>query len=172
MRRARAQAAAKHHGLLHRGGTGPAMHGEKESARRGIIANSSTLSQQTPKHPPAPNAKQQAKAQAKPKAATPAIARKVHIAMPAITVKRAATSEAKKSDKHAEESEVEVETVHHDHDAEDEASRWSGETEILEKYVRFQEILHNDVSEEVEHLKNEDEEWRNSEQFDVAQGIL
>ena len=35
-----------------------------------------------------PNAKQQAKAQAKPKAAAPAIVRKGHIAMPAITVKR------------------------------------------------------------------------------------
>ena len=85
---------------------------------------------------PAPNAKQQAKAQAKPKAAAPAIARKVHIAMPAITVKRAATSEAKKNDKGAEESEAEVETVHHDRDAEDamsESSRWSGETDIPER---------------------------------------
>ena len=56
--------------------------------------------------------------------------RKVHIAMPAITVTRAATSEAKKSDKHAEESEAEVETMYHDRDAEDamsESSRWSGE---------------------------------------------
>ena len=48
--------------------------------------------------------------------------------MPAITVKRAATSEAKMNDKGAEESEVE--TVHHDRGAEDamsESSRWSGE---------------------------------------------
>ena len=114
---------------------------------------------------PAPNSKQQAKAQSKPKAAAPAIVRKVHIAMPAITVKRAATSEAKKSDRHTEESEAEVETVCHDRDAEDamsESSRWSGETEIYEKYVWFQEILDNDVSEEVEHLKNEDEQRRNN----------
>ena len=112
---------------------------------------------------PAPNAKQQAKAQAKPKAAAPAIVRKVHLAMPAITVKRAATSEAKKDDKGAEESEAEVETVYHDRDAEDamsESSRWSGETDIPEKYVCFQEILDNDVGEEVEYLKNEDEQWR------------
>ena len=112
---------------------------------------------------PAPNAKQQAKAQAKPKAAAPAIVRKVHIAMPAITVKRAATSKAKKDDKGAEESEAEVETVYHDRDAEDamsESSRWSGETDIPEKYVWFQEILDNDVSEEAEYLKNEDEQWR------------
>ena len=83
--------------------------------------------------------------------------------MPAITVKRAATSEVKKDDKNTEESEAEVETVYHDRDAEDtmsQSSRWSGETEILEKYVWFQEILDNDVSEEVEHLKNEDEQWR------------
>ena len=114
---------------------------------------------------PAPNAKQQAKAQAKPKAAAPAIVRKVHIAMPAITVKRAATSEARKGDKHAEESEAEVETVYHDRDAENamsESSRWSGETDIPEKYVQFQESLDNDVSEEVEYLKNEDEQWRNN----------
>ena len=114
---------------------------------------------------PAPNAKQQAKAQAKPKAAAPAIVRKVHIAMPAITVKRAATSEAKMNDKGAEESEAEVETVHHDRGAEDamsESSRWSGETDIPEKYVWFQEIPDNDVSEEVEYLKNEDEQWRNN----------
>ena len=128
------------------------MHGEKESARRGINAN--TLNQQTP------NAKQQAKAQAEPKAAAPAIVRKVHIAMPAITVKRAATGEAKKSD--TEES---VETVYHDRDAEDamsESSRWSGETEIPEKHVWFQEILDNDVS-----------EGRTvAEQFDVAQRVL
>ena len=74
--------------------------------------------------------------------------RKVHIAMPAITVKRAATSEVKKDDKNTEESEAEVETVHHDRDAEDamsESSRWSGETEIPEKYVWFQEILDIDV---------------------------
>ena len=64
--------------------------------------------------------------------------------MPAITVKRAATSEAKNSDKHAEESEAEVETVYHDRDAEDAV----GETETPEKYVWFQEILDNDVSEE------------------------
>ena len=85
--------------------------------------------------------------------------------MPAITVKRAATSEAKKNDKGAEESEAEVETVYHDRDAEDamsESSRWSGETNIPEKYVWFQEILDNDVSEEVEYLKNEDEQWRNN----------
>ena len=68
---------------------------------------------------PAPNAKQQAKAQAKPKAAAPAIVRKVNIAMPAITVQRAATSEAKRGDKHAEDSEAEAEAVHHDRDAED-----------------------------------------------------
>ena len=89
---------------------------------------------------PAPNAKQQAKAQAKPNA----IVRKAHVAMPAITVKRAATSEAKKNDKGAEESEAEVESVHHDRDAEDaasESSRWSGETDTPEKYVWFQEIL-------------------------------
>ena len=51
----------------------------------------------------------------------------------------------------------------HDRDAEDamsESSRWSGETDIPEKYVWFQEILDNDVSEEVEYLKNEDEQWR------------
>ena len=110
---------------------------------------------------PAPNAKQQAKAQAKP----PAIVRQVLIAMPAITAKRAATSEAKKDNKGAEESEAEVETVHHDRDAEDamsESSRWSGEPDIPEKYVWFQEILDNDVSEEVEYLKNEDEQWRNN----------
>ena len=85
--------------------------------------------------------------------------------MPAITVKRAATSEAKKNDKGAEESEAEVKTVYHDRDAEDamsESSRWSGETDIPEKYVWFQEILGNDVSEEVECLKNEDEQWRNN----------
>ena len=89
--------------------------------------------------------------------------RKVHIAMPAITVKKAATSEAKKDDKGAEESEAEVETVYHDRDAEDamsESSRWSDETDMPEKHVRFQEILDNDVSEEVEYLKNEDEQWR------------
>ena len=85
--------------------------------------------------------------------------------MPAITVKRAATSEVKKDDKNTEESEAEVETVHHDRDAEDamsKSSRWSGETEIPGKYVWFQEILDNDVSEEVEYLKNEDEQWRNN----------
>ena len=67
--------------------------------------------------------------------------------------------------KHAEESEAEVETVYHDRDAEDamsESSRWSGETEIPEKYVWFQEILDNDVIEEVEYLKNKDEQWRNN----------
>ena len=83
--------------------------------------------------------------------------------MPAITVKRAATSEAKKDDKGAEESEAEVETVYHDRDAEDamsESSRWSGETDIPEKYVWLQEIPDDDVSEEVERLKNEDEQWR------------
>ena len=83
--------------------------------------------------------------------------------MPAIVVKRAATSEAKQDDKGAEESEAEVETVYHDRDAEDamsESSWWSGETDIPEKYVWFQEILDNDVSEEVEYQKNEDEQWR------------
>ena len=45
---------------------------------------------------PAPNAKEQPKAKAKPKAAAPAVVRKVHLAMPAITVKRATTSEVKK----------------------------------------------------------------------------
>ena len=111
---------------------------------------------------PAPNAKQQAKAQAKPKAAAPAIVRKVHIAMPATTVKRAATSETEKGDEHAEESEAEVKTVYHDRDAEDaisESSRWSGETAIPEKYKWF---LGNDVSEEVEYLKNEDDQWRSN----------
>ena len=75
----------------------------------------------------------------------------------------ATTSEVKKDSKNAEESEAEVETVHHDRDAEDavsEFSRWSGETEIPEKYVWFQEIRDNDVSEEVEYLKNEDKQWR------------
>ena len=81
------------------------MHGEKESARSRIN-----------------DAKQQAKAQAKPKAAAPAIVRKVRVAMPPIAVKRAATSEAKKGDKRAEESEAEVETVYHDRDAEDAVS--------------------------------------------------
>ena len=55
--------------------------------------------------------------------------------------------------------------MYHNRDAEDamsESSRWSGETEIPEKYVWFQKILDNDVSEEVEHLKNEDEQWRNN----------
>ena len=33
-------------------------------------------------------------------------------------------------------------------------------SEIPEKYVWFQDILDNDVSEEVEYLKNEDEQWR------------
>ena len=162
-RKARAKAAAKRQGLLHQRGTGPAMHGEKESARKGTNANTNTLNQQTPKHPLQRLTPSKAKAQAKPKAAAPAIVRKVHIAMPAITVKRAATSEAKKGDRHAEESEAEVETVYHDRDAEDamsESSRWSGETEIPEKYVWFQKILDNDVSEEVEYLKNEDEQWR------------
>ena len=68
--------------------------------------------------------------------------------MPAITVKRATTSDPKKNDKGAEESEAEVETVYHDRDAEDamsESSRWSGETDIPEKYMWFQEILDNDV---------------------------
>ena len=155
----RAQAKAKLQGLLHRGGMESATHGGKESAQQGISAEPANPKASAP----APNAKQQAKAQAKPKAAAPAIVRKVHIAMPAITVKRAATSEAKKDDKGAEESEAEVETVYHDRDAEDamsESSRWSGETDIPEKYVWFQEILDNDVSEEVEYLKNDDEQWR------------
>ena len=128
MRKARAKAAAKLQGLLHRRGTGSAMRGEKESARKKINANTNMQNQQTPKHPlqhRTPNNKQ------RPKAA-------VHLAMPAITVKRAATSEAKKDDKNTEESEAEVETVYHDRDAEDamsESSRWSGE--IPEKYVCF-----------------------------------
>ena len=43
-----------------------------------------------------------------------------------------------------------------------ESSRWSGETDIPEKYVWLQKILDNDVSEEVGRLKNEDEQWRNN----------
>ena len=108
---------------------------------------------------PAPNAKEQPKAKAKPKAAAPVVVRKVHLAMPAITVKRAATSEVKKDNKNAEESEAEVEIVYHDRGAEDatrESSRWSGETETPEKHV----WLDNDASQEVEYLKNEDEQWR------------
>ena len=76
------------------------MRGEKESAQKGISAKNKRAEPANPKaSAPAPNAKQQAKAQAKPKAAAPAIVKKVHIAMPAITVKRAATSETKKDDK-------------------------------------------------------------------------
>ena len=73
------------------------------------------------------------------------------------------TSEAKNDDKGTEQNEAEVETVYHDRDAEDavsESLRRSGEADISEKYVWFQEILDNDVSEEVESLKNEDEQWR------------
>ena len=84
--------------------------------------------------------------------------------MPAITVKRAATSEAKKNDKGAEESEAEV-------DAMSESSWWSGETDIPEKHVWFQEILDNDVNEEVEYLKKRVGRTV-AEYLDVAQGIL
>ena len=125
---------------LHQRGTEFATHGEKESAQKGISANTSTLNQRTPKRQlrrPMPN--NRPKHRPSPK------------------------QQPKKGDKGAEESEAEVETVYHDRDAEDamtESSRWSGETDIPEKYVWFQEILDDDVSEELEYLKSEDEQWR------------
>ena len=47
----RAKAKARVQGLLHRRETESATHGEKESAQRGISANTSTPNQRTPKHP-------------------------------------------------------------------------------------------------------------------------
>ena len=116
---------------------GSTMHGEKESAQMQIQTRRTSKPQ---------SIRSSAQRQTTGKGASQAHSRsssnceKVHIAMPAITVKRAATSEAKKSDKHAEESEAEAETVYHDRDAEDamsESSQWSGETEMPEKYVWF-----------------------------------
>ena len=96
---------------------GSATHAGKESAQKGISANTSKLNQRTKQAT--------GESTSQPKAAAPATVRKVHIAMPAITVKRAATSEAKKDDKGAEESEAEVKTVYHDRDAEDAMSESS-----------------------------------------------
>ena len=155
----RAKEKAKVQGLLHRRGMESATHGGKESAQQGISANTNMLNQQTPKHPllrltPSnrpkhrPSTKQQFQQLSE---------RFTSQCPPSLS--REPRSEAKKDDKGAEESEA----VYHDRDAEDamsESSRWSGETDIPEKYVWFQEILGNDVSEEVECLKNEDEQWR------------
>ena len=152
----RAKAAAKQQGLLHRRGTGSAMHGEKESARKGVNANTSTLNQQTPKHPLlrlTPNNRPRHKPSAKQRV------RKVHIAMPAREPRLRKPKRATRTLRRVKPRSRPCITIVMPMS---ESSRWSGETEIPEKYVWFREILENDVSEEVECLKNEDEQWRNN----------
>ena len=105
--------------------------------------------------------KTQPKSKAAPKAAAPAIVRRA-IAMPAIVLKQSVPAgkvSFKKDVDHIEPDEAETVYYERDDDVMSESSRWSGESEIPEKMVWFNQVLDVDENGKITYLEDESKQW-------------